>query len=80
MTQTSQHDARIQQSASSRTTWTKARGSSNNGGCVEVATIDDMVAVRDSKSPDGPALFFTRREIRYFLEGVKAGEFDKFVE
>jgi hypothetical protein len=80
MTQPSQHDARIQQSANSGPTWTKASGSSNNGGCVEVAAIDDMVAVRDSKNPDGPPLLFTRREIAYFLDGVKTGEFDQFVQ
>jgi Domain of unknown function (DUF397) len=80
MTQTSENDARIQQPADTAVTWTKASGSSNNGGCVEVASIDDMVAVRDSKNPDGPPLFFTRREIAYFLDAVKAGEFDQFVE
>ena len=79
MTQTGQNEARIQQSADSGLTWTKASGSSNNGGCVEVAAIDDMIAVRDSKYPDGPPLYFTRREISYFLDGVKAGEFDQFV-
>jgi Domain of unknown function (DUF397) len=80
MTQTDQNGDRIPQHSDTEVTWTKASGSSNNGGCVEVASIDDMVAVRDSKNPDGAPLFFTRREIRYFLDGVKGGEFDQFVE
>lgn len=58
--------------------WKKASGSSNNGGCVEVATIEGMVAVRDSKNPHRPPHFYTREEFRYFLEGAKAGEFDEF--
>lgn len=34
------------------------------------------VAVRDSKSPQGPVLSFTREEWSSFIAGVKAGEFD----
>jgi Domain of unknown function (DUF397) len=57
--------------------WRKSRHSGGNGGsCVEVATLDDMVAVRDSKDPDGPALVFTRQEWRAFSAGMKDGEFD----
>ena len=58
--------------------WTKASGSSNGGGCVEVAAINAMVAVRDSKDPGKPPHLFTRREFRFFLDGAKAGEFDEF--
>src|SRR6476469_6235368 len=39
--------------------WRKATYSSGNGGnCIEVATADRTVAVRDSKDPDGPRLAF----------------------
>jgi hypothetical protein len=39
--------------------WRKATYSSSNGGnCIEVATADHTVAVRDSKDPDGPRLVF----------------------
>ena len=41
--------------------WRKASRSGGNGGeCVEVAaTPNALVAVRDSKNPDGPRLAFT---------------------
>jgi hypothetical protein len=35
-----------------------------------------MVAVRDSKDPDGPALIFTPDEWHAFAAGMKDGEFD----
>jgi hypothetical protein len=38
--------------------------------------MNGMVAVRDSKDPDGPVLLYTRAEWRAFLHGAKAGEFD----
>jgi hypothetical protein len=34
------------------------------------------VAVRNSRYPDGPALIYTRDEIRALVLGVKDGEFD----
>lgn len=36
-----------------------------------------LIAVRDSKDPDGPTLFFTPAEWDAFLDGVKADEFDR---
>ncbi|MBG0816066.1 DUF397 domain-containing protein [Planomonospora sp. ID82291] len=70
--------------------WRKSSLSGNNGGnCVEVAELTgvtggpahtaghpDLIAVRDSKDPDGPALFFTPAEWHAFVQGVKADEFD----
>jgi hypothetical protein len=56
--------------------WQKAAGSVNAGACVEVAPAVGMVAVRDSKNPNGAVLFYTPEEWRAFLDGVKSGEFD----
>jgi Domain of unknown function (DUF397) len=43
----------------SRAVWRKSSHSSANGQCVEVAHLDQAVAVRDSKNPDGLKLIFT---------------------
>ncbi|MCG5217467.1 DUF397 domain-containing protein [Streptosporangium sp. KLBMP 9127] len=58
--------------------WRKSSLSSGDGGtCVEVASnLPGIIAVRDSKDPDGPALIFTPAEWRAFLGGVRAGEFN----
>lgn len=58
--------------------WHKSSRSSSNGGdCVEVAdNLPEVVAVRDSKDPAGPALLFERDSWTAFLDSVKAGEFD----
>lgn len=53
-------------------TWrTSSRSSGNGGDCVEVAdNLTDVVGVRDSKDPDGPALTFTPAAWRTFLAQV----------
>jgi hypothetical protein len=61
--------------------WRKSSYSSSNGGnCVEVAVARPgsarVVAVRDSKDPDGPVLAFTLAEWQAFVRGVQAGELD----
>lgn len=43
--------------------------------CVQVATKPEGVAIRDSKNPAGPVLFFTRDEFTVFVCGVKNDEF-----
>jgi hypothetical protein len=58
--------------------WRKSsRSTACGNNCVEVAFLDDGVAVRDSKTPDGPALRFTQAEWAAFVEGAKDGEFDQ---
>lgn len=56
-----------------RADWRKSSFSSSNGGnCVQVArNIAGVVAVRDSKDPDGPALVFTADEWRSFAADLK---------
>jgi len=62
----------------SRAVWQKSSYSGSNGGqCVEVArNLPGIVAVRDSKDPDGPGLVVTQGEWRAFSDGVRQGEFD----
>jgi len=56
--------------------WRKSERSNNGGNCVEVATnLPGIVAVRDSKDADGPALTVSPAEWSAFLAGVRAGEF-----
>jgi hypothetical protein len=52
--------------------WRKATYSSGNGGnCIEVATADRTVAVRDSNDPDGPRLAFGVRAWQAFAAKLK---------
>jgi Domain of unknown function (DUF397) len=61
----------------SRARWLKSsRSGPACDNCVEVAFVDDAIAVRDSKNPDGPTLIFTTAEWDAFVGGAKDGEFD----
>ncbi|MES9541388.1 DUF397 domain-containing protein [Actinomadura sp. NPDC000600] len=45
--------------------WRKSTHSGSNGGdCVEMADAAGVVAVRDSKDPDGPVLLVSRAALR----------------
>lgn len=46
-----------------------------NDNCVEVATnLPGIIAVRDSKSPNGPVLIFSLNAWRSFLNRMKTDE------
>jgi hypothetical protein len=61
----------------SRAQWFKStRSGPNSDNCVEVAFVDQAIAVRDSKNPQGAALIFTPAEWDAFVGGAKDGEFD----
>jgi hypothetical protein len=58
--------------------WRKSSHSgSNEGGCVEVASVRArrLIATRDSKNPDGPALCFDPAEWDAFLTDIKRGNY-----
>jgi hypothetical protein len=55
--------------------WRKSTRSNANA-CVEVAFVDEHVAVRDSKIQGGSVLVFTSAEWKRFITGVRCGGFD----
>jgi hypothetical protein len=61
----------------SRAIWRKARRSSHNGGCVEIAAnLPGVTAVRDSKRPEAGAHLVPKAVFAQFLADVKGGRYD----
>ena len=57
--------------------WRKARRSSSTGSdCVEVAAVGDVIAVRDSKRPNGSTCLIDRRAWRELAHRITNGELD----
>lgn len=53
--------------------WRKSTRSAAQGDCVEVAdNLPSVVAVRDSKDPDGPVLTFSPQAWAEFVEDVRS--------
>ena len=52
--------------------WRKSSYSDGQANCVEVTTAG-LIAVRDSKSPNGPGLAFTPKAWQQFIERLTAG-------
>ena len=60
-----------------RAEWRTSTFSGGNGSCVEVASnLPGIIAIRDSKDRQGPALVFTPDEWNAFLAGIRADEFN----
>ena len=55
--------------------WQKSRYSGAANNCVEVASLRDGAAVRDSKDPAGAVLTFTAAEWSAFTVGIRADDF-----
>ncbi|WP_316529319.1 DUF397 domain-containing protein [Kitasatospora brasiliensis] len=56
--------------------WLKSSYSQQGGNCVEVASdFPDLMPVRDSKDPRGPALVFRGEAWSSFVAAVRSGEF-----
>ncbi|MFG2085207.1 MULTISPECIES: DUF397 domain-containing protein [unclassified Spirillospora] len=52
--------------------WRKASRSTENGGnCVELAPVNGLIAIRDSKDPSGPKLLVNRKDFRRFVETLE---------
>jgi hypothetical protein len=56
----------------SRVSWRKSSYSGGGNDCVEVAFIDGVVAVRDSKDPDGGAFAFSSLGWNGLLDALRA--------
>ena len=57
----------------SRAEWRKSSYSGQSGNCVEVArNLPGLVAIRDSKEPDGPRLVVSSEAWQTFLRGARS--------
>ncbi|MFJ7248923.1 DUF397 domain-containing protein [Kitasatospora sp. NPDC098652] len=57
--------------------WVKSSHSTDGGQCIEVAPgFPNVMPVRDSKDPHGPALVFPAAAWQSFVTAVRTGEFD----
>ncbi|MEU2833001.1 DUF397 domain-containing protein [Streptomyces lavendulae] len=50
--------------------WRKSSYSADQGDCVEVAPQPTLVAVRDSKNPEGPAFTVSPAAFAAFVRGL----------
>ncbi|MEE1785209.1 DUF397 domain-containing protein [Streptomyces sp. SP17BM10] len=58
-----------------KVTWCKSSYSTQGGNCIEVGSLSNLVPVRDSKDPEGPALAFPVEAWSAFVAAVRSGEF-----
>lgn len=57
--------------------WRKSTRSDSHGeACVEIAGLPGMIAIRDSKNPDGPKLVFGRSVLVALSQKVQSGHRD----
>lgn len=51
--------------------WRKSSRSQNGQSCIEIAELPDLIALRDSKDPNGAALTFDRPAFHAFVRSIK---------
>ncbi|MEV7162991.1 DUF397 domain-containing protein [Streptomyces microflavus] len=56
-----------------KSVWRKSSYSSENGDCVELAELGDVVGVRDSKDHQGPVVSVNRRTMATFVAALTSG-------
>jgi hypothetical protein len=61
----------VQASLPHTAAWRTSSYSNPSGNCLEAAELADSVALRDSRSPDGPVLVFTSAMWDAFLRSMK---------
>ncbi|MFJ2033754.1 DUF397 domain-containing protein [Streptosporangium sp. NPDC087985] len=69
----------MQQPDLSGARWRKSSLSGSGPSCVEVAFVNDAVAVRDTKDREGGTLVFRRDEWTAFVGGIKSGGLDSLI-
>ncbi|MFF9481367.1 DUF397 domain-containing protein [Streptomyces sp. NPDC014733] len=58
-------------------TWAKSHLSNGTNNCLEVAFVDGVVALRDSKDvgdPDAQVLIVSRTDYELFTKSIQAGQ------
>ncbi|MCM2420314.1 DUF397 domain-containing protein [Streptomyces sp. RKAG293] len=67
----------IDDAATLPVTWWKSSASGTQSDCVECGVVDaqqQILAVRDSKNPTGPALLFSFAAVNDLVDALRRGE------
>lgn len=56
--------------------WRKGGRSEATANCIEVATVNGVIGVRDSKNPGKAVLASSSCQWESFMQSVKQGKFD----
>lgn len=56
--------------------WRKSSYTGAQGSCVEISEdFEELVPLRDSKRPHGPALLLSRAQFAGLVDAIRAGQF-----
>ncbi|MFJ8472090.1 DUF397 domain-containing protein [Kitasatospora sp. NPDC094011] len=59
-------------------TWQKSSFSTDQANCLEIASAESLVYIRESDDPT-TVVTTTRAKLNAWINGAKAGEFDHFI-